>query len=108
RTETLIASQGDLSTGVWTHAAAVYDGRHMILYKDGSFISNTSVLDFVCWGSPSPSRRLNQGAGSGKWSGSCAASIQSGAAIHRIAGTDGTSAASYDVNAPPSPMTCIP
>ena len=83
------------------------DGE-MILYKDGSFISNTSVLDFVCWGSPSPSRRLNQGAGSGKWSGSCAASIQSGAAIHRIAGTDGTSAASYDVNAPPSPMTCIP
>ena len=83
------------------------DGE-MILYKDSLFISDTSVLDFVCWGSPSPSRRLTQGADSGKWSGSCASSIPPGGAIHRIAATDGTSAASYDVTAPPSPMTCVP
>ena len=80
----------------------------MILYKDGLFSSNFSVLDFVCWGSPLPSRRLTQGAGSGKWSGLCAPSIPLGGAIHRMAGTDGTSAASYDVTAPPSPTTCVP
>ena len=83
------------------------DGE-MILYKDGLFFTSTSVLDFVCWGSPVFSRRTTQGADSGKWSGSCASSIPPGGAIHRIAGTDGTSAASYDVTAPPSPMTCVP
>lgn len=80
----------------------------VILFKDFFFSSDTSVLDFVCWGSPSPTRRLTQGAGSGKWSGLCAPSIPTGGAIHRISGTDGTSAASYDVTAPPSPMTCVP
>ena len=80
----------------------------MILYRDSFFSSSASVLDFVCWGSPSPSRRLTQGAGSGKWSGLCAPSIPPGGAIHRIAATDGTSAASYDVTAPPSPATCVP
>lgn len=80
----------------------------MILYKDFSFIMSTSVLDFICWGSPSPTRRLTQGAESGKWIGLCTPSIPPGGAIHRISGTDGTSAASYDVTAPPSPMTCVP
>ena len=80
----------------------------LILYKDFFFTSATSVLDFVCWGSPSPSRRLTQGASSGKWSGLCAASIPQGGAIHRRVGTDGTSLDSYDVTAPPSPMSCVP
>ena len=34
-TDTIVASTGVLSVGVWTHAAAVYDGSFMILYKDG-------------------------------------------------------------------------
>ncbi len=83
------------------------DGE-VILYMDSFFNSNSSLLDFVCWGSPSPSRRTTQGAGSGKWSGPCASSIPSGGAIHRKIGTDGTSAGSYDVTAPPSAMTCTP
>ncbi|MGI6457578.1 MAG: FG-GAP-like repeat-containing protein [bacterium] len=34
-TAVLIASSGTLQEGAWTHVAAVYDGSHMILYKDG-------------------------------------------------------------------------
>ena len=83
------------------------DGE-LILYKNSLFTSANSVLDFVCWGSPSPSRRLTEGADSGKWSGDCAQSIPPGGAIHRKVGTDGTSAASYNVTAPPSPMSCVP
>lgn len=36
QTSTLVADAGDLSTGVWTHAAAVYDGQAMRLYLNGS------------------------------------------------------------------------
>ena len=32
---TLVAGSGDLSAGTWAFVAAVYDGGHMILYKDG-------------------------------------------------------------------------
>ncbi|MEO1085500.1 MAG: LamG domain-containing protein, partial [Acidobacteriota bacterium] len=34
-TSTLVASGGDLSPGVWYHAAAVYDGEAMRLYLNG-------------------------------------------------------------------------
>jgi hypothetical protein len=34
-TTVLIAGSGNLSPGVWTHVAAVYDGAFMRLYKDG-------------------------------------------------------------------------
>lgn len=34
-TKTLIADSGNLTTGQWTHAVAVYDGTDMVLYKDG-------------------------------------------------------------------------
>lgn len=80
----------------------------LILYKNSVFTSATSVLDFVCWGTPSPSRRLTQGADSGKWEGRCVLSISPGGAIHRRVGTDGTSWHSYDETAPPSPMSCVP
>ena len=36
KTATLVAdAAGDVRTGTWTHAAAVYDGQTMRLYKDG-------------------------------------------------------------------------
>jgi len=35
RTSTLVASSGSLKPNVWVHVAAVYDGAHMRLYKDG-------------------------------------------------------------------------
>ncbi len=41
-TTTLIATSGDLSVGVWTHVAAVYDGSNMILYKDGVEVGRTA------------------------------------------------------------------
>jgi hypothetical protein len=37
-TSTLIASSGDLAAGAWIHAAAVYDGSSMKLYKDGVLV----------------------------------------------------------------------
>jgi hypothetical protein len=41
-TTTYIADSGNLSTGVWTHVAAVYDGSNMILYKDGVEVGRTA------------------------------------------------------------------
>lgn len=40
-TSTLIASSGNLSVNVWTHAAVVYDGNNMIIYKDGVEVGRT-------------------------------------------------------------------
>jgi hypothetical protein len=39
-TRTLIASSGNLTNGVWTHVAAVYDGNQMMLYKDGVLVGS--------------------------------------------------------------------
>ncbi len=39
-TTVLIAPSGDLSTGVWTHAAATYDGATMKIYKDGVLVGS--------------------------------------------------------------------
>ena len=36
RTGTLVAQRGSVLPGEWTHVAAVYDGRAMILYQDGT------------------------------------------------------------------------
>ncbi len=47
-TDTLISPTGTLSTGVWTHVAATYDGSTMRLYRDGTEVASmpkTGVLD---------------------------------------------------------------
>jgi len=41
-TTTLIASSGDLSAGEWIHAAAVYNGSHMLLYKNATLVGSIS------------------------------------------------------------------
>jgi hypothetical protein len=41
-TRTLVASSGDLVPGVWVHAAAVYDGVTMRIYKDGLGVGNAT------------------------------------------------------------------
>lgn len=41
-TTTLVASSGTLSPGVWTHAAVVYDGSMMRIYKDGVEVGSTA------------------------------------------------------------------
>ncbi|MHA2428754.1 MAG: LamG domain-containing protein, partial [Candidatus Hermodarchaeia archaeon] len=40
-TSTLIASSGDLEPGVWIHAAVIYDGSTMKIYKDGVLVGDT-------------------------------------------------------------------
>lgn len=39
-TSTLIAGSGDVRPEVWTHVAAVYDGRVMRLFKDGKEVGS--------------------------------------------------------------------
>ena len=41
-TKTLIASSGNVFEGEWVHAAAVYDGSQMRLYKDGVLVGTTT------------------------------------------------------------------
>lgn len=41
-TETLIASSGNLAPGEWVHAAAVYDGSQMRLFKNGQLVGSTA------------------------------------------------------------------
>lgn len=42
-TTTLIASSGDLSAGVWQHAAATYDGVRLRLYLDAVEVGSTAL-----------------------------------------------------------------
>jgi hypothetical protein len=43
QTTTLIASSGDLLTGVWHHAAVTYDGSFLRLYLDGVEVGSTPL-----------------------------------------------------------------
>lgn len=66
-TTTLIANSGTLSANTWIHVAAVYDGGHMRLYKDGVevgslaksglIISNNSVSTWIGGNPPSATSR---------------------------------------------------
>jgi len=53
-TKTLIASSGDLAAGEWVHAAAVYDGSQMRLYKDGQLVGSTSKSGTISTNSSVP------------------------------------------------------
>lgn len=82
-------------------------GGEVILFKNNNFSNDASIVDFVCWGTnPHGSRKL-QAENVGKWSGGCAAAI-TGGSIHRLIGTAGTTSASYNVTAAPSPLNCAP
>jgi hypothetical protein len=83
----------------------VDSGGEVILFADGNFGDSTKIVDFVCWGVNPHDSRKGQAESVGKWTGACADALEQGA-IHRLRGTDGTSAASYDVLSAPSPMTC--
>ena len=41
-TDTLIAGGNVLTTGIWTHVAAAYEGSNMILYQDGAEVGRVS------------------------------------------------------------------
>jgi hypothetical protein len=81
-------------------------GGEVILYASASFVTNTDILDFVCWGTYADTRKP-QAEAIGKWSGACDTALTNGA-IHRAINTTGTSAAHYSTSAPKSPMTCAP
>jgi len=42
-TTTLIGSGGSIETGVWTHAALVYDGATLTLYQDGLAVGSAAL-----------------------------------------------------------------
>gem|GEM_PF-2609465 len=46
-TTTLIADSGDLSAGQWIHAAFVYDGSILKIFKNGQVVGSTSVTGLV-------------------------------------------------------------
>ncbi len=78
----------------------------MILYRNNSYATPASVMDFVCWGTGTGGR-LSTAEAASRWSGGCAPAL-TGGAIHRLTATDGASAASYDTTSPRSGATCAP
>lgn len=81
-------------------------GGEVVIYKDSSFGSSTSVLDFVCWGTNPHMSRKTEAETAGKWSGACAPALTNGA-IHRKMNTAGTTAADYDTTSAGSPTNCV-
>ena len=80
-------------------------GGEMQLYAGSDFFNSNTIVDFVCWGSNPHDSRKGQAESVGKWSGACAGVLTNGS-IHRVAGSTGTTAASYDVSSIASPNTC--
>jgi hypothetical protein len=102
----VVVPPGGLATIPWPSSFNDTDsGGEVILYKDGNFNTDESIIDFVCWGSNPHGTRKSQAEAVGKWSGGCAPAI-TGGAIHRVDSSDGTAAASYDVASAPSPDNC--
>jgi hypothetical protein len=46
-TATLIATSGDLSTGVWHHAAMTHDGATLRLYLDGNLVGSAALVGTI-------------------------------------------------------------
>jgi hypothetical protein len=80
-------------------------GGELQLYAGSNFENPSTIVDFVCWGSNPHDSRKAQAESVGKWSGACAGMLSDGS-IHRIPGSTGTTAASYDVGSAASPFTC--
>lgn len=79
--------------------------NELVLYKDGSYGSPDSVLDYVCWDGTG-SMRKGVAETAGKWSGACAAAIPSGGSLQRKVGSAGNSAADYEAVGTPTPENC--
>ncbi len=99
---------GAYATLGWPVGFADVDaGGEVMLYASSSYGTSAHIMDFVCWGVNPHSSRKAQAVEVGKWTGDCAGALTSGA-IHRLAGTTGTTAASYSTSLPPSAVTCTP
>jgi hypothetical protein len=81
-------------------------GGEVILYSSSSFGTSTHILDFVCWGTYTNSRK-GQAESVGKWAGACDSALANGS-IHRNIATTGTTASHYNTALAKSPMTCAP
>ncbi|MEE9270541.1 MAG: hypothetical protein V3V49_09810 [Candidatus Krumholzibacteria bacterium] len=82
-------------------------GGEILLFRNSLFNISSNIQDFVCWGVNPHGSRKSQAESVGKWAGACATPL-TGGSIHRMIGTTGTTAASYDVTSPPSPDDCMP
>ncbi len=76
----------------------------VMLYVDSRFDNDSSIIDFVCWGSHGPARQP-QAEAVGEWSGGCAPALTNGS-IHRNMASAGTTASDYDSTAAGSPVNC--
>ncbi len=106
----VIVAAGSYITVPWPAGFSDTDaGGEIMLYDSSNFGNSGDIIDYVPWGA-SNGFRLSQvvlPGGNGKWSGAFPPALVNGA-IHRITGTTGTNAASYDVTSAPSPMNCTP
>jgi hypothetical protein len=68
-TSTLIADSGNLITNEWIHAAAVYDGSSMKLYKDGVLVGSMSKTGAIDTNSSTPVWIGTNPDGYGTWKG---------------------------------------
>jgi hypothetical protein len=105
----VVIPAGSYATIAWPGVFPDTDaGGEIQLFKSSLFNTPNQILDFVCWGVNPHGTRKAQAESVGKWSGACNAAIPANGAIHRRVGTQGDTAADYDVTAPPSPSTCTP
>jgi hypothetical protein len=96
---------GSYKTVAWPAGFGDTDtSGEIMLYKSSNFAANSDIVDYVCWGA-SNQFRYGQAIAVGKWVGACAANLTNGS-IHRISGTTGTAAASYDVTLASNPRNC--
>ena len=101
----LTVNAGSYATVAWPAGFGDTDaGGEVMLYKSFNFGTSTDIVDYVCWGA-SNQFRYSQAVAVGKWVGACAPALTNGS-IHRISGTTGTGAASYDVTLASNPRNC--
>lgn len=101
----ITVNAGSYKTVPWPVGFSDTDGSgEMMLYKSSNFAANSDIVDYIAWGA-SNGFRLGQAVAVGKWSGPSAPALTNGS-IHRISGTTGTAAASYDVTLASNPRNC--
>jgi hypothetical protein len=101
----LTVNAGSYATVPWPAFFGDTDGSgEIMLYKSSNFGTSTDIVDYVCWGA-SNQFRYSQAIAVGKWVGACAPVLTNGS-IHRISGTTGTGASSYDVTLASNPRNC--
>ncbi|MCG5052001.1 MAG: hypothetical protein KA712_03485 [Myxococcales bacterium] len=84
------------------------EGGEVVLYRDASFFSASSVLDYVCWGNlptGNQSRKTNTAGGRNEFTGDCAPAPTNGT-ILRKPDTAGETKDDYDATAEKKLKSC--